>query len=136
MTLVLLPDAEKLVIRALLTLDELSGLNGRIYNIVPKSNRVFPLARVSRFAGDPWFGGDPYWIDHPMFQCDVWADRVAEGAGWAETLRACLAQRIAGGWPDGVISSVRVSALVQTTDPIFDPPKPRYRFTAQVVVHP
>lgn len=135
-TFVLLPDAEALVINALLSLNELDPLGGRIYSVVPK-NRVFPLARVSRFGGDPMYEGDPYWLDQPNFQVDVWADGgFVEAVGIAETLRACFVQRIRGRWPAGVISSAKVSALVQTVDLDFDPPKPRYRFTATVVLRP
>jgi hypothetical protein len=135
MALVLMPDAEQLVIQALLTMDDLDDLEGRIYSAVPKQ-RTFPLARVYRYGGDPLYDGSPYWIDQPSLQVDVWADGGnIEAQRLGETLRACCAQLV-GTWPQGVVDAVRLSSLVQTADPTFDPPKPRYRFTAQLVVHP
>jgi len=134
-TLVTLPDAEALVIAGLLTCDELADLGGRIYSVVPKT-RTFPLARVFRYGGDPFYEGDPYWLDHPSMQVDVWADGRPEAQRLGETLRACCAQRLPGPWPAGVILSVQVSALVNTEDPVFSPSKPRYRFTLTMVDHP
>ena len=132
-----LPDVEQLMVQALLGMSELSDFGGRIYTVVPK-RRTFPLARISRFGGDPLWEGDPYWADHPNVQCDVWASSggTVEAQGLGETLRACVAQRLPGSWPEGVVSSVKVTALIQTPDPTFDPPKPRYRFTATLIVHP
>jgi hypothetical protein len=134
-TLVTLPDAEALVINALLVVDELADLGGRIYSVVPKS-RTFPLARVFRYGGDPMWSGDPYWVDHPSLQVDVWADGRPEAQRLGELLRAACSQSITGVWPGGVILSVQVSALVNTADPVFSPEKPRYRFTLTMVDHP
>ena len=135
MTLVTLPDAESLVIKALLGVDELGDFGGRIYSVIPKE-RTFPLARVFRYGGDPFWEGDPYWIDQPSMQVDVWANGRPEALRLGELLRAACAQFLVGTWPDGVISSVRVSALVNTDDPVFSPSKPRYRFTLTMVDHP
>ena len=135
-SLVQLPDTEALVISALAAMPELAALGSRIYSVVPKQ-RTFPLARVFRFGGDPLYTGDPYWLDNPSVQVDLWADGgMVEARALAEMLRACCAQRLAGTYSSGVISSVRVSALVQSADSTFNPPKPRYRFTAQLIVRP
>lgn len=133
-----LPNAEALVIENLLSMPEVtsSALGRRIYSVVPKSRRTFPLARVSRFGGDPMWSGDPYWIDQPMLQVDCWADGgMVEAEGLAELLRAAC-KTMTGSWPRGVIGRVTVTALIQGADPTFDPPKPRYRFTTQMIVHP
>jgi len=131
-----LPDAEKLVVNALLSLPALSALGGRIYTVAPK-RRTFPLARVARFGGDPWHTGHPYWLDEPSFQVDVWAQSgQIEAYTIAEQMRACMAQELIGSWPEGVIVNIKVTALVQSTDADFDPPKPRYRFTATMTMHP
>jgi hypothetical protein len=133
---ILMPDAEKLVINALLDQAELAALGGRIYAVAPK-RRTFPLARVARFGGDPFHEGHPYWLDQPSFQVDVWAQSgQIEAYTLAEQMRACMAQRLVGAWPEGVITSVKVMGLVQSTDADFDPPKPRYRFTATLMMHP
>jgi hypothetical protein len=135
MTTVLLPDTEQLVINALLGMAELSSLGGRIYGVTPK-NRTFPLARVSRFGGDPLWGGEPYWVDSVMLQFDIWANSgFVEAYSLAEQMRSCVAT-LTGAWPEGVVVSARVTALVATSDPDFDPPKPRYRFTATLLTHP
>jgi hypothetical protein len=134
---IVLPDSEALVIGALAGMPELAELEGRLYSIVPKSPRVFPLARVYRFGGDPLYGGHPYWLDNPSMQVDVWADGgFPPLRSLAETVRACMAQKLVGEWPQGVVLSVLVSSLVQSADASFNPPKPRYRFTAQLLVRP
>jgi hypothetical protein len=135
LALVTLPDVEQLCIQALLTFDELEPLGGRIYSTVPKQ-RTFPLARVYRYGGDPLFNGDPYWLDNAAIQVDVWGTRIVEAQFLAETVRACLSQRLPGSWPTGVVNAVRVSALVHDADAVFNPPQPRYRFSAQVMSHP
>jgi hypothetical protein len=134
-TLVTLPDCEQLVIDALLSMPALAALGGRIYSVVPKQ-RTFPLARVYRYGGDPLYGGEPYWLDNPSLQIDVWEDGTVEAQRLGELLRSCCAQQLAGVWPTGVVDSVQVSALIQSPDPTFTPSKPRYRFTAQLMVHP
>jgi hypothetical protein len=135
-TTVLLPDSEALVINALRAMPELSALGGRIYSVMPKS-RTFPLARINRFGGDPLHEGHPYWLDQATLQLDVWANGgFVEAYTLAEQMRACLATRLVGVQPEGVVSQVKVSALVSTGDTEFDPPKPRYRFTATLLVHP
>lgn len=133
-TLVLLPDAERLVIMALLTMPELDDFGGRIYSMVPKE-RTFPLARTFRYGGDPLYAGDPYWLDQPSLQLDVWADGRPEARRLGETLRSCCT-RLPGVWPEGIISSVTVSALVSSDDQTLTPPKARYRFTMQMIDHP
>jgi hypothetical protein len=136
MTTILLPDTEQLVINALLSMTELSALGGRIYNITPKQ-RTFPLARVARFGGDPLSGSQPYWLDQPTLQFDVWAQGgFVEAFTIAEQMRACVSQLLPGVWPEGIVAMARTTGLVSTGDTDFDPPKPRYRFTATLLVHP
>jgi hypothetical protein len=131
-----LPDAEQLVVQALLSLPDLAALDGRIYANLPKS-RTFPLARVARFGGDPMWPEGPYWVDVPTFQVDVWAEGgFVEAWTLAETLRACMATELVGEWPTGVILSSKVAGLVASADSDFDPPKPRYRFVATIRMHP
>ena len=138
-TLITLPDAEALVIDALLGLPEVTGsaLGTRVYGVVPK-DRVFPLARVARYGGDPLYDGHPYWLDVAALQVDVWADGgMVEAHDLAELLRGVCALRLPGFVSaGGVISSVKVSGLVQSPDQTFEPAKPRYRFTATTTVHP
>jgi hypothetical protein len=130
-----LPDIEALVIDALLGMPLLDDLDGRIYSMVPKQ-RTFPLARVYRYGGDPLHGGDPYWLDNPSLQIDVWADGRPVAARLGELLRSCCAQDLPGVWPLGVVNSTTVSALVNSDDPTFSPSKPRFRFTMTALVHP
>jgi len=135
MTLITMPDAEQVVIRALLGMTELSGRGGRIYSFVPKQ-RTLPLARVARYGGDPLHEGHPYWLDSPSMQVDVWDDRTAVAQTLAESLRACCSQRLQAAVTGAVVSNVAVSALIQTADSVFNPPKPRYIFTMRLVLHP
>ena len=131
-----MPDAEQLVVNALRGMGELAALGGRIYTVTPKA-RTFPMARVTRFGGDPLWNGQPYWVDQPALQCDVWANGgYVEAYGIAEQMRACLAQLLIGAWPEGVVDHVKTTALVASGDTDFDPPKPRYRFTATLLTHP
>ena len=137
-TLVQLPDAELLTIEALLAQPEVtsSALGTRIYSIVPKK-RTFPLARVSRYGGAPLWDGDPMWADHPSLQVDVWSEGgTVEARSLAELLQACCVQRLPGVWANGVIVRAQVTGLVQGADPTFEPPKPRYRFSAMLLTHP
>lgn len=130
-----LPDAEALVIMALLTSPELTtDLGSRIYSVVPKE-KVFPLARVFRYGGDPMFDGEPYWLDQPSLQVDTWADSRPTAQRIGENLRrACV--MLTGSWPQGVVVSSKVSALVNTDDATFTPVKARYRFTLMLIDHP
>jgi hypothetical protein len=133
---VLMVDAEELVVNALLNMPELNMLGGRIYTVSPKA-RTFPMARITRFGGDPMWDGQPYWLDQPAMQADVWAQGgYAEAYGIAEQMRASLAQKLIGAWPEGVVTHVKTTALVATGDTDFDPPKPRYRFTVTLITHP
>ena len=136
MATVVMVDVEELVVNALLGMTELAALEGRIYSIAPKA-RTFPMARVSRFGGDPMWEGVPYWIDQPAMQVDVWADGgYVEAYSIAEQMRACLATKLVGAWPEGVVVHSKVSALIATGDTEFDPIKPRYRFTVTLITHP
>jgi len=135
-TVATLPDAEALVIGALLSQEPITDAFGdRLYSMIPKT-RTFPLVRVMRYGGDPLYASSPYWLDGPAMQIDVWADGRAEALRLGELVRATLAQTLVGAWPLGVVSSCVVSALVNNDDATLDPPKPRYRFSATLIVHP
>lgn len=132
----MLPDAEVLVIQALMAQPELAPLGGRIYSVMPK-DMAFPLVRVTRYGGDPLHPGGPYWIDQPVLAVHLWAQGShAEARQLGELLRACCAQRLVGAWAQGVVASAAVSSLVSDPDPTFTPPKPRTRFTASLRTHP
>ena len=137
MTVATLPDAEALVINALLASSDVaaSTLKHRIYSVVPK-RRVYPLARVVRYGGSPLWDGDPYWVDQASLQIDVWAQGgTVEARSLSELLRASCAA-LGGGHPEGVVTKASVSGLAQMVDLTFDPPKPRYRFTVTLLLHP
>jgi hypothetical protein len=135
-SLVVMPDAEVLMIQALLAQAELAPLGNRIYSRVPKE-RTYPLTRVFRYGGEPLHPEGPYWVDQPALQIDTWATTRSEAHDIGETLRACCKQRLVGSWPDhGVVVSTAVSALVNDPDPTFSPPRPRTRFTCAMRVHP
>jgi hypothetical protein len=134
--LVVMPDAEVLVIHALLAQAELAALESRIYSRVPKE-QTYPLTRVYRYGGEPLHPEGPYWVDQPALQIDTWATTRDEAQSIGESLRACCKQRLVGAWPEhGVVISATVSALVNDPDPTFSPPRPRTRFTCAVRVHP
>lgn len=134
--LTFMPDAERLVIDALIADPDLAGLvEGRVYGVIPNT-KVFPLIRVVRWGGEMIDDGDPYWGDAPGLQIDTWADRKAEAVSVAETVRAVCGQRLAGRHPLGLVAGVGIGTCVYDPDPEFTPAKPRVRLAIDLVTRP
>lgn len=134
--LVTMPDAERLVIDALIADPDLTALvAGRVYGVIPNA-KVFPLIRVVRWGGQMLDDGDPYWSDAPALQIDTWAERKAEAVSVAEVVRAVCAQRLPGRHPTGVVAGVGVGTSVYDPDPEFSPAKPRVRLALDLVTRP
>jgi hypothetical protein len=136
MALVVMPDAEALVIAVLIADADVAGLvDGRVYGAVP-NHKVFPLVRVVRFGGQMLDDGNPYWADAPALQIDCWAHRKAEAVGLGEVVRAVCATRLTGAHPTGVVAGVGIGALVYDPDTSFTPAKPRVRLSIDMVTRP
>jgi Protein of unknown function (DUF3168) len=135
--LVVMPDAEALVIAALIADPDVDAvLAGRVYGVLPNV-KVFPLCRVVRWSGQMLDGGDPYWGDAPALQVDVWADRKAQAVGAGEVVRAVLAQRLAGvPHAGGVVAGVDIGTCIFDPDTAFEPAKPRVRLSVDLVTRP
>jgi hypothetical protein len=136
MALPILPDAERLVIDALIADPDVAALvAGRVYGVIPNV-KVLPLVRVVRIGGQVLDGGDPYWADAPALQIDCWAERKAEVIGLGETVRAVCATRLSGRYPTGVIAGVAIGASTYDPDTSFTPAKPRVRLSIDTVTRP
>ena len=141
-TLTLLPDAERLVVAFLLQTDlaseqpdgtpvDVRALIGtRIFTTRP--NRPdYPCAVVHRWGGGPQLQR-PLDRDEAWLQIDVWGGSKNEARVICSALRAAIAERLVGAWPDGIVSNVRASTDWYSPDDTFDPPRPRWM--AQVMV--
>lgn len=136
MAIVTMPDAERLVIDALIADPDLAALvAGRVYGVLP-NQKTFPLIRVVRWGGEMVDDGDPFWSDAPALQIDTWADRKAEAVQVAEVARAVCAQRLKGRHPLGVVAGVGIGTSVYDPDPTWDPAKPRVRLAIDLVTRP
>lgn len=134
--LVTMPDAERLVIDALIADPDVAALvAGRVYGVIPNV-KVFPLIRVVRWGGEMVDDGDLYWGDSPALQIDTWADRKAEACSIGEIVRAVCGQRLKGRHPTGVVAGVGVGTSVYDPDPEFNPAKPRVRLALDLVTRP
>jgi hypothetical protein len=136
MAVVVMPDAERLVIDALIADADVAALvAGRVYGVIPNV-KVLPLVRVVRIGGQMLDDGNPYWADAPALQIDCWADRKAEAVELGEVVRAVCATRLAGAYPTGVIAGVGIGAKTYDPDTSFTPAKPRVRLSLDMVTRP
>jgi hypothetical protein len=136
MAIAVMPDAERLVIDALIADADVAAIvDGRVYGVIPNV-KVLPLVRVVRIGGQMADDGAPYWADAPALQIDCWAERKAEAVSLGEVLRAVSATRLPGRYPTGVIAAVGIGAMTYDPDTSFTPAKPRVRLSIDLVTRP
>lgn len=154
--LVLLPDAELLVVSFFLDQPEITdfftaGVNGagsqiddpptdRVYTDIPKlkdgtPNPVFPLVRVSRFGGAP-VRSRPAWLDQAAMQIEAYGGGRKTARQLAETCRALLDLRLPGVHAEGVVTNVRTQSFAYHPDDTYKPAKPKFDFVAVITAHP
>lgn len=131
----ILPNVEGILIAFLKDDPDVSPLlAGRVYSTIPTA-KVYPLARVARFAGAPVFQV-PAELDAAQVQLDVWAD--SKQAAWQAiaTMRAAMAERLPGVHALGKVAGVDLGQLSYDPDETFDPAKPRYIADVTVYARP
>jgi hypothetical protein len=136
-TVVLLPDVERLLSSWLRTQPELVDLVGqRVYTVLPDA-KTFPLVRLVRIGGADALSV-PLVLDEPHVQFDVWGGPKAQALEVANTVRGLLSARLLGSHTEGVVQNVRFGGLVYLPDDDFQPAKPRYTFdvTVRTRAHP
>lgn len=131
-----MPDAERLVIAALMADPDVAALvDDRVYGVIPNV-KVLPLVRVVRIGGLLLDAGNPFWADAPALQIDAWAERKAEAVDLGDVLRSVCATRLTGRHPLGIVAEVGVGTYVYDPDTSFTPAKPRVRLSIDMVTRP
>lgn len=139
-TLVIPPDAEKLLIDFLLAQAEVEAIVAdRIYSALPASERTWPAMRVVLIDRVPDYDV-PLHHETAMLQVDVWGGPKATARRAADTARAAIAARIS--------THPHAEAVVQnatfrgprwapdaTTNPS-GPARPRYVFDVDLRLRP
>lgn len=136
--IVVLPDAEQLVVQFLLDQSELAPLGDRITTELP-STKNFPAARVHQF-NDQQASGPALWLMRYSLQIDVWGGPKTLARQLADTIRALLKARLVGAHELGVVTGVDVGGLDTTADDSVPSSsgkaRPRCRFDVDVWAHP
>ena len=135
MSVVVLPDIEKLVIDWALATPQVAGQFGgtRIYSALPE-NPAVPAARVVRFGGFP--PQRLHWLDQASMQIDVWGGPKATARLAAATFAACLSNSLVGPHPLGVVTAVECAGPRWEPDVSYTPARPRYVVQASIWFHP
>lgn len=135
MSLVLLPDAEQLVVAFLLDQPEITELvDDRVFTAIPKKP-VWPLLLVRRVAGAP-VTHRPLHLDRPTLQFDAYGGTKKFAYTLAATTRAVIAERIVGAHDAGVVTAVEFGPLSWLPDTTETPARPRYISDADLFTHP
>ena len=139
MTVLLLPDVERLVVDYLLAADlaavtDVAGgvtdvralVSDRIYSVRP--NRAdYPLVTVHRWGGGPVLTGPGLRDrDEAMLQLDCWGGTKNEAWLILDGCVGALVDGLVGDHPLGVVSRVNPATFWDLPDADFEPPKPRW----------
>lgn len=138
MTLILMPDAERMLSTFLRTHADVVDLVGdHVYTVMPRQTPAkVPFVRL-RLIGGPPRPGPMRWQRTSRIQIDVWATLKNQASLIAETIAAAASADMVGDHEDGVVSAVDVEEPAYNPDAdLSDPPTPRYTFDAMIDVHP
>ena len=134
MSLLLIPDAARLVSAFLRDQPEVAELvDDRVYTVLP-ANVKFPAVRIVQWTERPVIER-PLWLVTPGHQVDCWAPAKYVASTVARTLRAVLAERLVAAHGD-TVSGVGFGSMADTPDTSYEPALARYRFDLFVTVHP
>ena len=130
----MVPDVELNLRNILANVSFVSDLlapDGRVFTEWPQTKPDRAI-RVRRLGGSP--RGRPGHIDRALVQIDVYA---GSKTATFELARAVATVLIHYSLPatDGVISDIAVASVIDSPDPDFEPPRPRYVLTATVTQH-
>lgn len=131
--MILLPDAEKLVVDYLRNHSDVDTLvDGRVSTAQP-SSPDYPLVIVGRLAG---LAQERDWLDTPVLQIDVWADKREEAWQVMCVVRAAMtSSEISGVHTLGTVTGTEETAgPTWFPDPVTN--RPRFTYDVQVYIHP
>jgi hypothetical protein len=129
--LVVLPDAERVVVDFLRAQPELGDTAERVYTALP-AEPTWPAVRVVRWGGWPVISR-PLVLDQALCQVDVWGGTKAQASELARVMRALLAERLAA-LPE--VSGVSFLMLIDNPDDTYSPARPHWRFDVSVMLRP
>lgn len=138
MTLRLLPDAERLLSAFVRAQAEVTALvSDRVYTMLP-ATKEFPLVRLQRVGGttDATPNDDALLRDAAVLQVEAYGGPKSVAWQLADTLRACIAQRITGTHPTGYVERWEIGSTRYLPDDTFDPAKPRVIFDVTLYLRP
>lgn len=137
MSLVILPDVEAELSRWLRIQPELQTLvDTRVYTVIP-GNAEFPLVTLRRITGSPPLA-HVNWFDQPVIQVEAYGGTKAQARTVAATVMALLQERLVGAILNGAMVTVGLDLVgyLYLPDSSWEPAKPRYLFSANLMVRP
>lgn len=136
MSVQLLPNAEALLVDFLRDQAEVTALcSQRIYTVLPNEHDTWPAVRVTRLGGRT-ITHVPLWLDAPFLQVDVWGGPKATAFTLTETIRAVIAERLAGVHDHGVVTKAEFGGVAFLPDQTWEPARPRYSLDLTLYTHP
>lgn len=139
--LILLPDAEKVVVDYLLSRDEVTDyVEQRIFTELPgirqgQTEWRFPAVRVTRIGGSPSLQ-TPRILDAPILQVEAWGGTKHTAGRIAETCAAALAVARFTEHTEAIVYGATFGDTVDLPDEAFSPAKPRYLFDVTLTIRP
>lgn len=132
--LLLLPDAETLLVAFLRAQPEVESIvSSRVFVELPMAT-TWPLLRVRRVGGTP-VRSKPLHLDAPLLQVEGYASNKPTARHLTETARAVIALRLEGMHDEGNVSGVELGNLAWLPDEDFEPPQPRYVADVTIFTH-
>ncbi len=132
-TPLVLPSAERVVVRYLLTQPVLTDKVGtRIGTTVPASP-TYPLVALRRYAGAQRVAG---WLDSALLQFDCYGTTKAEAEDVAHRARAAVYAIPADPMNGAVVTGVTETIGLGWLPPDESNPAPHYTFGVAVTLHP
>jgi hypothetical protein len=129
--LLVIPDAEPLLVSFFRAQPELEELGERVYTALP-AKPEWPAARVVRWGGWPVIT-EPLVLDEAWCQVDVWGTTKNEVSALTRLMRALAAARFVGVNRE-VASKCRFGMLHDSPDSTYEPAKPHFRFDMSVLL--
>jgi len=133
----ILPDAERILSSYLRSRSEITALvDQRVYTELPKkkTDRVFPLVRVSRIGGGPTTS--PNFLDRALVSFDAFGGTKYQARELAATISFVLDEIAGYTIHDGYSTGSSPGSYRYLPDDSFEPAKPRYLLDAVVFLRP
>lgn len=149
--LIIVPDAEKLLVDFLLAQEEItdfftSGVDDagnaivtppedRVFTEMPKKTKIFPLIRVHQYNAIQ-VTSRSLWLTRYSLQVDVFGGPKQTAHDLAVTCMAVMSSRLPGLHDQGIVTGVDIAGLRPEPDDTYTPPRPRTIFTATIYARP